>query len=119
MKKSTMNREMAEVLRRIRRSTKVLPIASSTPRASEARLAEMTEPMLTAANLPVPLLNQYRWFVRELARMYRTLYGRELEFVLSKSLEKWQSFGLEPNTLQFLASTTYLKLQAQATSKAR
>jgi hypothetical protein len=61
----------------------------------------------------------YRWFLRELTRLWRTRTGRDLAFHLELCIRKWAGLGLEPRTLQFLICEAHERLKAQIATKAR
>jgi hypothetical protein len=53
-----------------------------------------------------------RWFLRELARLWRTRQGRDLAFHIELCLRKWKGLGLEPRTLQFLVCEAFERLKS-------
>jgi len=110
MKPTSLNRQMLTALDKIRHGTRSLPTYGLTPRDCEQMLKGMTDPLLEGAGLRFSILNQYGWFVRELSRLFRTCSGPDLAFCIEASIRKWQNFGLETNTLQFLVCRIYERL---------
>jgi hypothetical protein len=53
----------------------------------------------------------YRWYLRELARHWRSRKGRDLAFHLELCVRKWVNLGLEPRTLQFLICEAHQRLK--------
>ena len=51
------------------------------------------------------------WYVRELARLFRTRYGRDLAFHLELVMRKWQTLGLSPNIMQIIACEIHNSLK--------
>jgi hypothetical protein len=75
--------------------------------------------LVEGAGLPVLQVMHYRWFLRELARLWRTRKGRDLAFHLELCIRKWVGLGLETRTLQFLVCESHERLKAQIATKAR
>ena len=69
--------------------------------------------LVEGAGLPVLQTMHYRWFLRELARLWRTRQGRDLAFHLELCIRKWVGLGLEPKTLQFLVCESYERLKGK------
>jgi hypothetical protein len=69
--------------------------------------------LVEGAGLPVLQEMHYRWFLRELARLWRMRQGRDLAFHLELCIRKWVGLGLEPKTLQFLVCEAHDRLKAQ------
>jgi hypothetical protein len=67
--------------------------------------------LVEGAGLPVLQVIHYRWFLRELARLWRTRKGRDLAFHLELTIRKWVNLGLEPRTLQFLVCEAHERLK--------
>jgi len=86
----------------IRRSAEPSAIYGLAPDRAQDLFRQLTEPMFEGAALPATSLMQVRWFVQELARLFRTRYGYALSFQLELSLRKWRDYGIEPNTLQLV-----------------
>ncbi len=88
------------LLKEIGRSQELFAPYGLEPDQAAALLASITEPMLEGAALPMVTIQQLRWYVRELARLFRTRYGYALAFQLELVLRKWAAYGLEPATIQ-------------------
>lgn len=69
---------------------------------TEDALAAISEPLLRAGREPAPRLQQYRWFLRELAGVLREREGWDLAFELELLLRRWAGFGLNPRRMQLL-----------------
>ena len=79
---------------------------------SEELFAKHVVSLVEGAGLPVLQTMHYRWFLRELARLWRTRQGRDLAFHLELCIRKWVGLGLEPKTLQFLVCEAHERLKA-------
>ena len=78
---------------------------------ANAKIRDVVEPLLAGAALPMVVMNQYRWFLQEMARQLRTRSGGELAFHAELILRKWQTLGLEPNTMQLLLSEVWQRVR--------
>ena len=83
------------------------------PDESEELFAKHVLSLVEGAGLPVLQTMHYRWFLRELARLWRTRTGRDLAFHLELCIRKWVGLGLEPRTLQFLVCESYERLKGK------
>jgi hypothetical protein len=83
------------------------------PDVSEELFAKHVVSLIEGAGLPVLQTMHYRWFLREVARLWRTRTGRDLAFHLELCIRKWVGLGLEPRTLQFLVCEAYERLKAK------
>jgi hypothetical protein len=70
--------------------------------------------LVEGAGLPVLQEMHYRWYLRELARLWRTRTGRDLAFHLELCIRKWVGLGLEPKTLQFLVCEAHQRLKGKS-----
>ena len=86
---------------------------------SEELFSKHVASLIEGAGLPVLYVIHYRWYLRELARLWRTRQGRDLAFHLELCIRKWVNLGLEPKTLQFLICEAHERLKAQIATKAR
>jgi len=91
----------------------------AAPAASDELFHKHVESLIEGAGLPNLQVIHYRWFLREVARLWRTREGRDLAFHLELCLRKWVNLGLEPRTLQFLVCEAHERLKAQIATKAR
>jgi hypothetical protein len=80
--------------------------------ASDELFHKHVESLIDGAGLPSLQVIHYRWFLRELARLWRTRKERDLAFHLELCLRKWVNLGLEPRTLQFLICEAHQRLKA-------
>ena len=109
-----LNRETAQVLDEIRSADRPYVVFGEDAARVEADLNRFVQPLLAGAGLSRLTVMQYLWYVRELARVFRTRTGRELAFQAELVLRKWQAFGLEPNTMQFIFRECHLRLKARS-----
>jgi len=89
---------------RIRQSKKKLPSFGLSRARSERLFRSFTDPLLHGAGLRPIVCDQYRWFTQELARLFRSLEGRDLAFYVEACLRKWQTMGLDTRTMQLLVT---------------
>lgn len=108
-----LNPETTFVLGEIR-AAKPHALYGSTSAAAEERLGRVILPIVeTAGLLPVQVL-QYRWFLRELARVWRTRTGSDLAFYLELCLRKWAGNGLSLRSLEILVRQVHQSLKVEA-----
>jgi hypothetical protein len=107
-----LNKDGAQALEQMRAATEPTKLATAEPKAADELVENLAGPMLGAAGLPLPVVNQYRWFLREVARLMRTRTGPELAFYCELTIRKWLRYGLEPNTMQLLLSEVWKRVRA-------
>jgi len=105
-----LDKETMALLDDIRRSDRPLVVYGTDPETCDRIIHELTDPILEGAALPTVVLNQFRWFVRELGKLFRTRTGFDLGFNLELVLRKWQSYNLEPRSMQLLLKELYTRL---------
>ena len=110
--------EVNRVLEEIRKGAENA-LYCAEPAAADKLFHEHVESLIEGAGLTSMQVIHYRWFLREVARLWRTRQGRDLAFHLELSLRKWKNLGLEPRTLQFLICEAHERLKAQIATKAR
>ncbi len=103
--------EAAATLADIKQHTEPTRLEGVHPRTAERCLVQITEPMLMAAGLPLTRIDQYRWYVRELSRLFRTRSGPELEFRIELVLRKWTGLKLEQRTMQLLLCEVWKRVR--------
>jgi hypothetical protein len=119
LKPVTLSPDVDRILQEIRAGTENALYGASSAE-SEELFAKHVLSLVEGAGLPVLQVMHYRWFLRELARLWRTRQGRDLAFHLELCIRKWVSLGLEPRTLQFLVSEAHERLKAHSlATKAR
>jgi len=74
---------------------------------AEQAVVVICRPLLDAAGLRLCHYNQFRWFLRELARVLRTRSGWELAYDIEELLRKWTRYGLDPALLQRVVREAY------------
>ncbi len=84
------------------------------PDEAATELASITEPMLEGAALPIVTIQQLRWYVRDLARVFRILNGFTLAFRLGLLMRKWARFGLEPDLMGMVLAVVVNQLRLLA-----
>jgi len=111
MKPVTLTQDVTKVLDEIRAGAENA-LYGAGPDVSEELFAKHVVSLIEGAGLPVLQTMHYRWFLRELARLWRTRTGRDLAFHLELCIRKWVGLGLEPKTLQFLVCEAHERLKA-------
>ncbi len=81
------------------------------PEVSEELFAKHVASLIEGAGLPALQTMHYRWFLRELARLWRTRTGHDLAFHLELCIRKWDGLGLEMRTLQVLVCEAHQRLK--------
>jgi len=84
----------------------------AAPAAADELFRKHVESLITGAGPPNIQVIHYRWFLREMARLWRTREGRDLAFHLELCLRKWKGLGLDPRTLQFLVCEAHERLKS-------
>ena len=119
MKPVTLGQDVSKVLDEIRAGADNA-LYGAGPGEAEELFAKHVVSLVEGAGLPVLQTMHYRWFLRELARLWRTRTGRDLAFHLELCIRKWVGLGLEPKTLQFLVCEAHERLKAPGlTTKAQ
>jgi hypothetical protein len=77
-KRAGLSKAARDLLSRVRASTSPERIFGVEPAAAEAMVHGVIDRFIEGAALPLPTLNQYRWYVSELCRLMRTRYGSDL-----------------------------------------
>jgi len=106
-----LNRETTQALDEIR-SGADNPLYGTASAVAEEKIYHSVLPLIEGAGLPNHYVIHYRWFLREVARLWRTRDGRDLAFHLELCIRKWINLGLESRTLQFLVSEAHQRLKA-------
>jgi len=107
------NRETTQTLGEIRSGAEN-PLYGAAPADAEEKVSRSVTPLIESAGLALVHANNYRWFLRELARHLRTSKGHDLAFRIELCIRKWVRLGLEPRTVQFLVCETLQRLKAVA-----
>jgi hypothetical protein len=105
--------EVNRVLEEIRKGAENA-LYCAEPAAADKLFHEHVESLIEGAGLTSMQVIHYRWFLREVARLWRTRQGRDLAFHIELSLRKWRGLGLEPRTLRFLVCEAHERLKAQS-----
>jgi hypothetical protein len=114
LKRAGLSKAARDLLARVRASPSPERVFGLESAAADAMARGAIDPLIEGAALPLPKLNQYRWFVSELCRLMRTKSGPDLAFCMELLLKKWLGFGLEPNTAVFLAGELFDRLGTRA-----
>jgi hypothetical protein len=104
--------EVNRVLEEIRKGAENA-LYCAEPAAADKLFHEQVESLIEGAGPTSMQVIHYRWFLREVARLWRTRQGRDLAFHLELSLRKWRGLGLEPRTLQFLVCECHERLKGK------
>jgi hypothetical protein len=107
-----LNHEMVETLDQIRDGAENA-LYGAGPVQTEELFKKHLAPMVVGSGMPVLQVMHYQWFLRELARLWRTRKGRDLAFHLELTIRKWVNLGLEPRTIQFLICEAHQRLKGQ------
>ena len=110
-----LNHEMVETLDQIRAGAENA-LYGASPAQAEELFKKHLAPMVVGSGMPVLQVMHYQWFLRELARLWRTRKGRDLAFHLELTIRKWVNLGLEPRTIQFLICEAHQRLKANGAS---
>jgi len=113
LKQVPLTQDVTRVLDEIRAGAENA-LYGAEPDKSEELFAKHVVSLVEGAGLPVLQVMHYRWFLRELSRLWRTRKGRDLAFHLELCIRKWVGLGLEPKTLQFLVCESHERLKAQS-----
>jgi hypothetical protein len=106
-----LNRDTSRMLDEIR-SGADNALYGASPADAEKKIQSCVLPLIEGAGLLNLQVVHYRWYLREMARLWRSRKGSDLAFHLEHCIRKWVGLGLEPRTLQFLACETYQRLKA-------
>jgi hypothetical protein len=111
LKSVTLTQDVVRVLDEIRAGAENALYGAESDKSQELFTKHVVS-LVEGAGLPVLQTMHYRWFLRELARLWRTRTGRDLAFHLELCIRKWVGLGLEPRTLQFLVCEAHERLKA-------
>ena len=112
----SLNPETELALNDIRTSEQPGRLFGRTQAEAEAEVRKVGMPMLEDAGLQKVVIMQYSWYLRELARVFRTRTGNDLAWHIETVMRKWLGYGLEPNTMQLLACEIHQRMKAAAVS---
>jgi hypothetical protein len=84
------------------------------PAAADKLFHEHVMSLVEGAGLPNTQVIHYRWFLREVARLWRTRQGRDLAFHIELSLRKWRNLGLDARIVQFLVCEAHSRLKGKS-----
>ena len=107
-----LNRETTQTLDEIRSGAENALYGAASADAEE-KVNRLVLPLIEGAGLPNLHVIHYRWYLCELARLWRTRKGRDLAFHLELCIRKWVNLGLEPRTLQFLICEAHQRLKGE------
>ena len=113
LKQVPLTQDVSKVLDEIRAGADNA-LYGAGPDEAEELFAKHVVSLVEGAGLPVLQTMHYRWFLRELTRLWRTRTGRDLAFHLELCIRKWVGLGLEPKTLQFLVCESYERLKGKS-----
>ena len=108
-----LNRETTQALDEIRSGAENALYGTASADAEE-KVNNYVLPLIEGSGLPNLHVIHYRWYLRELARHWRTRKGRDLAFHLELCIRKWVGLGLEPRTLQFLVCEAHQRLKGKS-----
>ncbi len=105
-----LNQETTQALDEIRSGADNALYGTDSADAEE-KVNDSVLPLIEGSGLPSLHVMHYRWYLRELARHWRSRKGRDLAFHLELCVRKWVHLGLEPRTLQFLICEAHQRLK--------
>ena len=117
MKPLHLEKETRALLETIRHEDEPLFLYGMSPEQADLLMREVLDPILQGAALPTVLLNQFRWFARELAGLFRTRAGFDLSFNIELVLRKWLGFGMETHSMQLILCEAYRRLERMTPPK--
>jgi hypothetical protein len=94
--------ETKAMLDGLRSMAGLLPVYDLESTLVEQAVAAAGLPIVTEAGVRMVTFNQFRWFLRELARVFRTKMGWDLAFEMEVLLRKWHGYGLDPHLMQLV-----------------
>jgi hypothetical protein len=112
LKPVKLSPDFNRVLEQIRQGSENA-LYGAAPAVSEELFRTHVESLIAGTGLPTLQIMHYRWFLREVARLWRTRKDRDLAFYLELCLRKWVDLGLEPRTLQFLICEAHQRLKGK------
>ena len=112
LKSVTLTQDVVRALDEIRAGAENALYGAESDKSQELFTKHVVS-LVEGAGLPVLQTMHYRWFLRELARLWRTRTGRDLAFHLELCIRKWVGLGLEPRTLQFLVTEAHERLKGK------
>jgi len=80
--------------------------------SSKSGAVQIGKILLDHQALPLVQYNTYRWYLRELAKLFRTKTGWNLGLELEICLRKWVAYSLDPELLQALLCECYFRIGA-------
>jgi hypothetical protein len=113
VKPVALNHEMVQTLDQIRAGAENA-LYGADPAQAEELFKKHLASLILGSGMPALQVMHYRWYLRELARLWRTRKGRDLAFHLELCIRKWVNLGLDPRTLQFLVCEAHQRLKAGA-----
>jgi hypothetical protein len=113
VKPVALNAEMVQTLDQIRAGAENA-LYGASPAQTEELFKKHLASLIVGSGMPVLQVMHYQWFLRELARLWRTRKGRDLAFHLELTIRKWVNLGLEPRTLQFLICEAHCRLKGKS-----
>ena len=90
-----LNRETTQALDEIRAGAENALYGAVSAEAEE-KVNHYVLPLIESSGLPNLQVMHYRWYLRELARHWRTRKGRDLAFHLELCVRKWVGLRLNP-----------------------
>jgi hypothetical protein len=106
-----LNPDGSAVLEELRRTSEPTIVFGMEPKAAEKVLRETVDPILRDAGLPWNKVDHYRWYVKDLARVFCRNCGPDLAFHIELLLRKWTGYGLEINSMQIILHEVYNKVR--------
>jgi hypothetical protein len=102
---------MHALLKRCREAKRPNPYFGHEFAECEESVRQIVDPLLMRAGLGLVLLNEYRWFAREVAGCLRADGDGILAYHLEQVLQKWLSYGLELRTMELLLGEVFNRIE--------
>lgn len=111
MKSLHLSEKAQAVLTRIRTYPWVLSVFGMSPSRAWRLVQAKVERHINTSGVMRQQVNQYRRYVHELLKLFRTQFGPLLARDIELVIRKWANFGLNPTLLQDLLCICFLRFE--------
>lgn len=102
-----------ETLKEIRESVEPHKLYGRDAAACETVVAAVLDPVMAGAPVSVGTKYQFRWYMAELVRLFRTRNGYELALHVEMVVQKWHTFGLDDEMMQWLVRQVWQRVKSE------